>query len=63
MMHSGLKRNQFSLAIKVVFDYFIYFLLVDTENLVDNDFSQRYHEIKEGIISTLEKRYDSERGR
>ena len=44
---------------QLVMDYFAYFLFVDTTRLRSNEFSARHESIKEGILSIMNKKYDT----
>jgi hypothetical protein len=45
--------------IQLMFNYFNFLLMVDTEELGDNEFGRRHDEIKNGILSIFNKEYDS----
>jgi hypothetical protein len=57
------KKHLFSIGlnqdIQLVMNYLVYFLLVDTSKLGDNEFSERHQDIKDGITHIINKRYDS----
>jgi len=52
-------QNIFSHDLHLIMEYFLYFLFVDTSALGDNEFAKRHDEIKDGIISIMNKKYDS----
>lgn len=45
--------------VRLIMEYFLYFLFVETSSLGTNEFSERHKEIKDGILDVMGGRYDA----